>query len=68
MINKQNSIRVKEATKVKNLHYNPSRAGNRVNIYNIATNISEISPLAKTAPRVRLFLLQKQRSGFITKY
>ena len=68
MINKQNNIRVKEATKVKNLRHNPSRAGNKVNIYDIATNISEISPLDETTPRVRLFLLQKQRSGFITRY
>ena len=51
MINKQNNIKVKETRKVKNLRrnpYNPSWAGNMV-------NISKISLLAEPTPRVRLF-------------
>ena len=33
MINKQNNIKVKETTKVKNLRYNPSRVDNSKYLY-----------------------------------
>ena len=64
-IDKQNNI----TTKVKNLRYNPSRGitqQNIYNVYNISTNISEVSPLNldETTPRVRLFRLQNKAIRF----
>ena len=44
MIKEQNNMKVKE-TKVKNVRYNPSRAGNTVNIYIFTSKYLRISPL-----------------------